>query len=835
MAERRAAPQDAQPDGSGRVPEIGVSAVRQVLDDVFQDLRVSIRQIGRQPGWALATIGVLALGIAANTAMFAAFETWILRPLALESPEQLYTVWEAKPAEGRLRGGVSPANLEDWERRQTSFSTLGAFVRNHYNVDDEVEPLRVDGCRIDASLFPLLGAAPILGRNFLATEDIPGQPAAVALLGDRLWRERYGGDPAILGKVIRLDGRVHEIVGIMPEGFAFPEWAEVWTPLGADPVAIDRDARYLTVVGRLRDGVGPQQAEAEMKDIAESLAMEHPESNRGWTVRLESLKDTWVPDVVRVALSASLAAAFLVLLVICATVTGLYLARASARSREFAVRSALGAGRGRLLRLLLTESTLLSLTAGVLGAFLGVVWLDWMLTRAPVQPPYLFRMEVDAGALLWTTLAALVAGAVSSVAPMLHTGRLSLDQALRAGGRVGDVSSGGARLRSVLVVTEVALSTALAIGAFLMVKSFVEQQRVEHGFRTDDVLTMELSLRGEGLETAEQRLAFTERVREELSPVTKAVGFASHLPVDEGYLALLEAEGQPVEPGEGRRASEISVSAGYLEALEIPIERGRAFTTAELRDGGGVALVSEGLARQLWGTMDAVGRRLRHAQGGDEPWLSVVGVVGDVDAGRDMIEPDASRHFQLYRPYADSPVMQLTVVVHGQRPRQELGAELRRAIRHAGVSVPASEVITMREAMDRAGWLTRFFSEQLSLYAVIALVIASLGVYGLVAESVARRNREMAIRLAMGADRAGVVRLVLAQGARLASAGIALGLLLGLPAARSAGAMLAGIDPGDPVILGLVVAVLSLATLLASYLPARRAAAVDPAHTLRSD
>jgi predicted permease len=420
------------------------------------------------------------------------------------------------------------------------------------------------------------------------------------------------------------------------------------------------------------------------------------------------------------------------------------------------------------------------------------------------------------------------------VAPLLYASRLSVEQALRTGGR-GGASTSGARLRSALVVTEIALSTALAIGAFLMVKSFYVQQRVDHGFRTEGVVTMELSLRGGGLETAAQRLSFTERLREDLRPVSTAAGLASHLPVADGYLASLEAEGQPVERGQGRRAAEVSVTEGYLEALEVPVVGGRLFTATEHRHGSEVVLVSARLARELWGTTDVVGRRLRNGLGGEEPWLRVVGVVGDVDAGRDMVQPDSANWLQLYRPYASSPVRQLTLVAQSDRPTEELAIALRQAVRRAGAAVPTAEVLSMRQAIHRQRWVTRFFSEELALYAGIALVIATLGLYGLVAESVARRQHEMAIRLAVGADRAGVLGLVVGHGARLAAIGVALGLLLGLPAARAAASMLGGVSPADPFILGGVVLVLASASLLASYLPARRAAAVDPAQSLRAE
>lgn len=402
---------------------------------LFQDIRFGFRQIVSRPGWALAIIFVLAIGIGANTSMFSVFDAWVLRPLDFVEPDRLVALHESQPKLDRQRGSLSPPNLGDWVEAQQSFVAIEPFRRHRYNLNDGADPVRLEGARISAGLFPLLGRQPVLGRGFSQSEDRPAQPGAVALISHRVWRERYDGDPEIIGRTVRLDGRLHEVVGVMEPGFEFPEWAEVWTPFGLDTSAGDRANRYLSAFARLKDGVSLEAARSDLKAIAARLEAHYPDANTGYSANVVALREEYVPPVIRVAITASLASSLFVLLIICANVASLMLARASARSRESALRTALGASRYRLIRQNLVEGTLLAVPAGLLGAYFGVEGVRSMLSYVPVEPPYLFRMGFSGSAGIYTFVVALLAGAVCGLVPVLRNSGLRVYEALKTGGR----------------------------------------------------------------------------------------------------------------------------------------------------------------------------------------------------------------------------------------------------------------------------------------------------------------------------------------------------------------------------------------------------------------
>jgi putative ABC transport system permease protein len=804
------------------------------LSGVLQDWLAFARKVRRRPAWALSVVLVLALGISANTAMFAAFDAWVTRPFPFPDSEQLVTLNETQRDQVSRWFWVSPRNLLDWREQESSFQSLAGYRRSSFNLADDGDPARVLGARVAHGLFRTLGVSPVLGRDFREADEVAGQQPSVALVSYRLWRERYAGDRDVLGRTLRLDGFPYEIIGVMPEGFRFPDWQEVWVPLGVEPRSVARDERWLSVVGRLRPEVTAEAAAADLQRIAAQIERGAPETNAGWSASVLPLRHVWVPEVIDVALTVSLFTGVFVLLIVCANVASLMLAEASARSHQDAVRSALGASRWRLARPVLVENISLAALAGCVAAYLSVHVLAWMAGRAPIEPPYLFDMRIDARSLWFTAGASLVAGVVVACAPVLRRSAHRLADELKAGARSSS-GLGAARIRRGLVVAELALSTALAIGALLLVKSFWNQQSVDPGYRIDEVYSMELSLAGPALEGPASRVAFVARLEEQLrdSPEVTRVGVSDGLPSHGGDVLRVETSEVRREAQEGERVLRQVISSDYLETLDVALLSGRRFTSTEMREGGDVAVVSSSLARALWGNGGALGRHLRRA-GSAEPWLRVVGITEDVLPPRDMVQNHRPSH-QLYRPYGSMPGSAIQLVVQSSHPPEAVASAVRRAVSHTGLPVPVSEVLTMEQALRRSQWVTRMFSEMLGAYAAFALLIAAVGLFGLVSDSVNLRSREIAIRLAMGAGPGRVERRVIGGALAMGAMGLGLGVALGTGAAFFAGSMLTGVQAADPLVLSLVTGLLASTLLAASYGPARRAARTDPARALRAE
>ena len=805
------------------------------MSSVIQDLRFAFRVIRRNPVTSLVIVLTLGLGIGANTAMFAGFDAWVLRPLDLEQPERLVALHEIRTSVGE-RAGVTPANLRAWQAASRSLEAIVPFSRSELNLQADDDPERIKGARVDAALFPLLGKGPVLGRHFLPAEDLPNGPA-VALISHTLWQRRYDFDPAVLGRTVRLDGKPHEIVGVMPPDFEFPEWAHVWTPLGLEPQATERDKRWLSVVARLAPGTSREEAQAEMNGVAERLAETYPESNAGWDVKVEPLREQWSPPVIRLAMWVSIILAGAVLLVICANVANLLMAQANRRRREIALRAALGASRQRLLGQTLTESLVLASAGGLVGAALGGWGVDWMLSWAPVSPPYLFRLAVDGRAMAYTLVVVVATGLLCALATVARGAAVDVGESLKSGGGRTVGSGGGRTLRRSLVIGEFAVTMLLLIGALLMVKSFVREQRIDSGYRTAGILTLRLSLDGPAYEEPGHRM---ERVDEVVKRVrglagVDAAGAASLLPVSQsGYVrAKLEAEGRPSRRGSEPTAAVHQVTRDYLETLELPVIEGRGFTAGEAREGGDVALVSRSLAQRLWPESGALGRRLRFVDDGEESrWRRVVGVTGDVDPGHSMTQGKWPRA-QVYVPYGSDPVPMVSLAVRGSSDPLALVPAVRTVLRRTDPGISVFQVMTLKQAIDRVHWVSSYFSRLFTYYAIIALAIAALGAYGILADSVSQRRREMGVRLALGARPVDLLRRVVLQGVALAGAGVLLGVLAAIPATGYLAAMLYQVSAKDPAVFAGVALLLLAVACVAAYVPARRAARVDPMEVLR--
>jgi len=806
------------------------------MNILLNDLRFAFRVFKRSPGVSVVIVLTLALGIAGNTAMYTAFDAWVLRPLAFEEPERLVALHETQPKLGQNDHSVSPANYLDWGHRGATFEGLGAFNRTILNLQTDEDPERVNAARVTASLFPLLGVEPILGRTFSEEEDLPsGQK--VVLISEDTWRLRFGADPGVVGKTLELNGQVYEVVGVMPPGFEFPEWATLWTPLALDPNDPTRERRFLNVIGRLAPGETLASASAELATVATQLEAEFPETNMGWSAATNPLRDEWVPPAVKVALNASLGAAVFVLLIICANVANLMLAQATRRRQETALRTALGAGRLRLLRQALTESTLLALAGGGLGLLLGTWASDWMKSWAPVEIPYLFRFEIDGKALAFTLGISLLAGLLCGLASVVRSSGLEVSETLKSGGSGSGGAPGATRLRSLLVAAEYAASVLLVVGALLMVRSFLHQQDSDLGYHPEGVLTQRLSMTGDAFSEPGRRGAFLEAALELIAgvPGVEGAGIVNRLPASHNGWEerKLEAEGRSATPEEAPRVAYSTPSRAYFETLEIPLVEGRVFTAEEVREGAAVALVSERLAESLWAGEVALHRRIRTVGGGEGPWLRVVGVVGDVEVGHAIGISSTVPKMQVYVPYGLDERAFVTLAVRTTGDPLALAGAVRRQLRRANPGVPVSEVMTLKQAIHRVQWVSLYFPKLFALYAALALMIAALGAYGVTADSVSRRRREMGIRRALGALPADLLRKVVGQGVGLAGAGVALGILAALPVTGLLSSMLYQVSARDPLVFGLVAVLLTVVAALASYLPARRAAKVDPMEVLR--
>jgi putative ABC transport system permease protein len=808
------------------------------MSGLMQDIGFAVRVIRKRPGASAVIVLTLALGISVNTTFFTFFNGMILHPLPFEDPERLVSIRESQPKLGKSRQPISAPNFRDWQEENHVFEGMEPFVDRNFNLHTEDNPERVQGTSVSHTLFPLLGIEPILGRNFRQEEDRPGGPR-VALISHAVWQKRFESDPAVVGKTILLDDRVHEVVGVMPPGFRFQNFSEVWTPLALDPNDGQRDRRWLAAIARLAPEVTVGQAQAEMTLIGERLEARYPESNTGWNVRVRALRDAWLPPVTQFSSYAQQAAVFFVLLIVCANVANLMLAQASARRQESALRAALGAGRMRLVRQFLTESTILALAAGVVGTILALWGIEWVKSIVLVPIPYWLHFELDQTALVFSLGIALAAGILFGLVPALRGSGGELNDALKAGGgRSGDASSGN-RLRNLLVVSQFAMSLILLVGALLMIKSFVKLQEVDVGYNTDQVLTMRLSLTGETYRGEGRRLQF---LNEAVTRVTglagvEAAGVVNYLPASRGgyEVAYFEVEGRVSPPGEERSASYHTISTTYLETLEISVITGRAFTPNEVIRGGEVVLLSEGLAEELWPGQDPLGQRIRIVEGEPGSWLTVVGIVSDVAPAYQIAGLDDWPKEQLYVPYGRDPEPMVMLAVRTSSHPGQVTPAVREQLRALDPTVPVFDIFTMGRLLDVIQWVPRLWTQQFSLFAAIALFIAAMGVYGVTAYSVSRRTREMGIRIALGAQPREILGLVIRQALVLGIVGVVVGLAGALPMSRLLSRLLYGVSANDPVVFGGVALLLAVVSVLSGYWPARRAARVDPVVALRTE
>jgi putative ABC transport system permease protein len=798
------------------------------------DLRPALRSLAQRPAVTLVVILILALGIGANSAMFSVVHAVLLAPLPFERPAELAMVWLDNRVQGWPRDITSYPNLLDW-REARSFAALAAYASRRVALTSGGEPIEVEAVLASANLFTTLGVAPELGRGFTSEEEQEGRDRVV-VLSNGLWQRRFGADRGLVGRTIDLAGTPHTVVGVMPRQFDFPRDTEVWTPLA--PGAGARQARgnlWLYVVGRLAPGVGLETAQAELSGIAARLERDYPDTNQGLGVNLVPLQTDLVGEV-RPALLVLLAAVVAVLLIACANLANLLLARASDRERDFALRSALGAPPGRLLVQLLLESVLLALAGGAAGVLLAAWAAPLLLRWGARELPRLPEGGLDLPVLAFTLLVSLATGIAFGLAPALHLARARLTEGLREGGRGSVGARKAARLRGTLVAAEIALAMVLLTGAGLLMRSLDRLSRVDMGLAAAGRLSFRLQLPAstyrEGADV--RRFAETLLARLEALPGVESVGTASALLIGRLPNATnVTVEGVAVQGVEDQRAVALdAVSEHLFEAAGIPLRRGRFFDSTDTPEATPVAIINQAMERQYWHGQDALGRRFKYGdEASQDAWRTVVGVVADTRrSGADQEVMPAS-----FLPLAQMPLRRMTVVIAAAGDPLALAPAVEREVSRLDKALPVSDVATLEQVLDERLSARRFQAFVLALFAAVALALAVVGIYGVVSYHVELRTQEIGVRMALGAPAERILRMVVGQVLALALPGLAVGLAGALVLTRFLRSLLFGVSASDPATFATVAALLAAVAVAAGLPPARRAARLDPVEVLRRE
>ena len=799
------------------------------MGNSWQDLRYGARRLLKTPAFTLIAVITLALGIGATSTLFSVVNGILLRPLPYQDSERLMLVSEVSSKRGPM-GGISFPNLLDWREQNHVFTGIAAWGSGGYTLTGTGEPEQLPGSGISYNTFEVLGVPPALGRTFSAEEDRPDHDLVV-ILGHALWERRFGANPEIIGQKIMINNRSRTVIGVMPPGFKFPEIAELWVPLALDTRRWTRNDHGLGCIARLKSGITPAQAQADMNNVARRIEEQNPITNEGMGVTLALLHEGLVRDY-RKALLILLGVVGLVLLIACANVANLLLARASVRQKEVAIRAALGAHRWRIFRQLLTESFLLGVTGGALGLGLAFWGLDLLLAAIPIDLPFWMKINIDNSVLGFTAGISLLTGLIFGTAPALQATQVDLNKSLKEGGRNATGASHH-QLRRLLVIAEVGLSLILLIGAGLMMRSFLRLQQVKPGYNPENVLTMRVGLPGSRYDTPEKRYAFFKELLDRAGKLSgvQAAGATSNLPLIGGWGRSLTVEGFPVlSVGQAPMIRHHVITPDYFKAIGIPILQGRDFTDADTREGPKVTIIDERLAHEYWPGQSPLGKRIRFGPPEDnEPWHTIVGVVGNVKNESLSLTQSKS----VYLPHAEISLAGMGLAVRAAASPESLAAAIRNQVKEMDANIPLAQVRTMTEVISRSIWQPRLYAILFGVFAGVALLLASVGIYGVMSYSVAQRTHEIGIRVALGARRGDVLRLVVVQGMTLTFAGIVIGLAFALALTRLMQSMLFEVSTADPVTFGLVAFLLVLIALLACYLPARRATKVDPIVALR--
>jgi predicted permease len=836
------------------IPATPPEGVRLVMSTLTQDLRYALRACTSNPGFTLAALLSLAIGIGANTAIFSVVSALLLRPLPYRDAHRQVILWNTSPGLGITEDWFSTAQYFDIKNGVQSFEDVAIAIGANANLTSDGEPERIGTIRVSSNLLPMLGVQALYGQLFGPDDDRPGKTGK-ALLGYGTWMRRYGGDRNVLDRSLMLNGQPYEIVGILPASFSLPrevmptlgvaENAEIVVPLPLPANAAGiRNREDYNILAKLKPGAAVAQAKAELDGLTARLRREHPDfypANGGLTFRILPLQEQAVGGV-RLALLVLIGSVGFVLLIACANVANLLLSRALARQREIAVRSVLGASSGRITRQLLTESVLLALAGGALGLIFSFWCLEGIRSLGSKSVPRLHEIVIDWRVLLFTLFVSILAGVMFGLVPALRLSRLDLHSNLKDAGRGATGTSAvwgrGRNIRRLLVVAELALSVMLLIGAGLLIRSFAHLQDLPPGFNAANVLTLELTMTGRKYADAAAVFETYRQLWARLNqlPGVTAAGGVTALPLSQMMAwGPITVEGRAPQPGEAFiNADQRVVGGDYFRAMDIPLQKGRLFNEFDTRTTDRVVVIDDHMASTLWPGEDPVGKRIR--TGGfdvtpDTPWMTVIGVVGRVK--QDSLESDSRIAF--YRAHAQSPSRPMYVVVRSQSRASDLAAAVTQQIRQLDPDLPIYRLRTMEQRVDESLAQRRFSMLLLSLFAMLALGLAAIGIYGVMAYLVTQGTRELGIRLALGAAPRDLLMLVVRQGMSVAAVGLIIGLAGAFILTRFMRALLFGVRATDPLTFAAIAAILTVVALIASYVPARRAARIDPIVSLRSE
>lgn len=813
------------------------------MSGVIQDFRYAVRQVRKSPGFAAIAVITLALGIGANTSIFSVVNAVLLRSLPFQNADRLVRVWHTPPQSsfpGISVFSISPANFLDWQSQNHVFSSMAIYGFGGFTLTGGDKAEQVTASRVSAEFFSTLGAQPMLGRLFSAQEDQPGH-SNVVILSHRFWQDNFASNRDIVGRDITLDGAKYLVAGVMPPSFRFPDFAQIWTPMAwTDQEKTIRGNHNYLAIARLKPGVDLKQAQAEMNTISSRLEQQHPADDKGWGALLRPLQADLVSDV-RPALLVLLGAVGFILLIACVNVTNLSLARIFSRHKEIAIRTAMGASSARIIRQVVAESVLLALAGGALGlayAHFGVrLIMAFLADRLPTS----MEANIDLKVLAFTAVVSVLTGVVAGIVPALHLSRANVNQALKQGlARTGS-DSGGNRTRSILVVVEVALSLVLLIGAGLMIRSFQTLRSVNPGFDPRGVLTMTAGISRGKFSTATEQISFFERTLERIRalPSVTAAGVIDDVPLGGGGSHQpIAVEGRPVVPMSEQPEVDVRrISAGYLSALQIPVLRGRDLDTSDVAGRPSTILISASLAKQFWPGEDPIGKHITLTF---FPGVvrEIVGVVGDVKGdGLDQTRAPATLYMpldQLAPPQGEQwRSSSMTLVVRSSSSPETMVSAITNAVHEIDSTIPLTNVQTMEDLVTTSLSSERFSLLLLGAFALLALILAAIGIYSVLSYSVRRRVQEIGIRLALGASLSDVLRMVIFEGLRPTLLGVFIGTAGAFALARVMSNLIYGVKPTDPLTFVSVAFLLGVVALGASIIPAYRAAKVDPLVALR--
>ena len=807
------------------------------MESLFQDIRYGLRMLRKSPLVTLVAIASLALGISANTVIFSVVNSILLKSLPYHDPDRVTLVWGNFPAEGKDRSQVSATDVHDWRRQNSVFEDITTYSNWSATLLGEGDAERIQGIQVGDGYFSIMGATPLLGRGFLPEEQEDGKDFVV-VLGYGLWQRRFGGDPNVVGQQINLSGRPYTVVGVLnasdqplPKSLVDPR-GEFYRPVAEAHDENERSARHLRAIARLKPGVTLEQAQADMNVITARIAQQHPRHNTGYGVRLVSLPEDTVGGLRPTLLTLFVAVGF-VLLIACANVGNLLLVRAAGRQKEVAIRCALGAARSRLARQFLTESILLAMVGGILGLLLAMWGVSVVESLGSQVTPLLESLRIDTRVLGFTFAISILSGIVFGLAPALNASNPDLNETMKEGARSSGAQAGHNRLRNVLVISEVAMALVLLISAGLLIKSVIRLRNVDTGFEAENRLTMNVGLSRAKYPKSPQWIAFYDQLRQGLEalPGVKSAGFTSVLPFSGNFDGRgLAVEDRPRPAGEEFSVDLYIITPSYQKAMSIQLLSGRALNDQDTETTSLVALINETMAREMWPGEDPIGKRIKFAGSRDpQPWRTVAGIVRDVKQyGLDRKDP-----MQIYLPEAQYPTSFMTLVVHTASDPTALIGAVRGVVRNMDKDQTVYNIATMEQLLADSISLQRFSTLLLMIFAGVALMLAAVGIYGVISYSVTQRTHEIGVRLALGASRRDIIRLVVRQGMAVTLAGVGIGLCATFALTRIIESLLFNVSATDPATFVIIPAALTTVALGACLLPARRAAKVDPMVALR--